>query len=104
MSNAEDIPVFGIKGTDVTAQAHLKNDIPYGAYITSVKINSPAMMAGIQAGDVIIKLDEKEIDSMLTFSYYLYQMKVGGQTNITIMRKSQGIYKESTLKITLENQ
>ena len=104
MSNADDIPVLGVKGTEVTAQAHLKNDIPYGAYVTGVKINSPAMMAGIQAGDVIIKMNEKEIDSMLTFSYYLYQMKVGDQASITIMRKSQGIYKESTLKITLESQ
>ncbi len=104
MSNADDIPVFGVKGTEVTQQAHLQNDIPYGAYITSVKLNSPAMKSGIQAGDVIIKMDEKEIDSMLTFSYYLNQMKVGEQTNITIMRQSQGIYKESILKITLGSQ
>ena len=104
MSNADEIPVFGIKGTEVTQQAHMQNEIPYGAYITSVKLNSPAMKAGIQAGDVIIKMDEKEIDSMLTFSYYLNQMKVGEQTSITIMRQSQGIYKESTLKITLGSQ
>ena len=36
--------------------------------------------------------------------YYLNQMKVGEQTSITIMRQSQGIYKESTLKITLGSQ
>jgi serine protease Do len=101
MSNADDIPIFGVKGTEVTQQAHTYNNIPYGAYVTSVKLNSPAMKAGIQAGDVIIKMDEKEIDSMLTFSYYLNQMKVGEQTSIIIMRQSQGIYKESTLKITL---
>jgi serine protease Do len=101
MSNADDIPIFGVKGTEVTQQAHTYNNIPYGAYVTSVKLNSPAMKAGIQAGDVIIKMDEKEIDSMLTFSYYLNQMKGGEQTSIIIMRQSQGIYKESTLKITL---
>ena len=104
MSNADDIPVFGVKGTEVTQQAHVQNNIPYGAYITSVKLNSPAMKAGIQAGDVIVKLDEKEIDSMLTFSYYLYQIKEGEQVSVTIMRQSQGIYKESTLKITVGSQ
>lgn len=104
MSNENEIPVFGVKGIEVTQQAHNQNGIPYGAYVTSVKLNSPAMKAGIQAGDVIVKLGEKEITSMSSFTYNLYQLGVGEQVTVVIMRPSQGIYKESTVKITLDSQ
>lgn len=104
MSNEVKIPVLGIKGTDVTQQAHKENGIPTGAYVTNVKLSSPAMHAGIQAGDVIVKIGEKEISSMIALTYHLYQLKVGEPITVVIMRSSQGTYKESTLKITLGSQ
>ena len=104
MSNSDMIPVLGVKGIEVTQQAQIQNGVPDGAYITSVRLNSPAMKAGIQAGDIIVRLGEKEIDSMLAFSYYLYQMNAGETVTAEIMRKSQGVYKESTVKITLGSQ
>lgn len=104
MSNGDGIPVLGIKGTDVTQLANSQNGIPYGAYVTSVKLNSPAMKAGIQAGDVIVKIGEKEITSMSSLSYNLFQLSTGKQITVVIMRQSQGTYKEITLKITLGSQ
>ena len=103
MSNAEPVAVFGVKGTDVTTKAHEELGIPEGAYVLSVKLDSPAMLAGIQAGDIIVELGEKEISSMNTLSYYLYQMNVGDSVQVVIMRQSQGTYKESTLNIVLGN-
>lgn len=104
MSNSDKIPVLGIKGKDVTQQAHSQNGIPVGAYVTNVKLNSPAMRAGIQPGDVIVKIGEKEVTSMNALTYHLYQLKVGEPVSVVIMRSSQGTYKESTLKITLGSQ
>ena len=104
MSNSDKVPVLGVKGTDVTQQANKQNGIPAGAYVTNVKLNSPAMRAGIQPGDVIVKIGEKEVTSMNALTYNLYQFKVGEQVAVVIMRPSQGTYKESTLKITLGSQ
>lgn len=104
ISNQEQIPYLGIKGTDVTLQAHERNGIPYGAYVTGVKLDSPAMQAGIQAGDIITRINEKDISSMYALTYNLYQMKPGETVSLVIMRQSQGEYKESTLKIVLANQ
>lgn len=104
MSNSDKIAVLGVKGIDVTPQANKQNGIPAGAYVTNVKLNSPAMGAGIQPGDVIVKIGEKEITSMNALTYNLYQFKVGEQVAVVIMRPSQGTYKESTLKITLGSQ
>ena len=104
MSNGEASSVFGIKGTEVTEQAHGEYGIPYGAYILGVKLDSPAMKAGIQAGDIIVKVGDKDISSMTSLSYYLQQMDVGEAVEMVIMRQSQGTYKESVLNIVLENQ
>lgn len=104
MSNGDKIPSFGIKGTEVSQEMRRQNIIPYGAYVTTVKLDSPAMEAGIQVGDVITKLGEKEITSMASFSYNLYQLEVGETVEVTIMRPSQGTYKECNFQIVLENQ
>ena len=104
MSNAEAVAVFGVKGTEVTEQAHGEHGIPYGAYVLGVKLESPAMRAGIQAGDIIIKVRDKDISSMTSLSYHLQQLNVGESIELVIMRQSQGTYKESSLNIVLENQ
>lgn len=104
MSNAEPIALFGIKGAEVTDEAHEQHNIPYGAYVLSVKLDSPAMKAGIQAGDVIVKVGAKDISSMNALSYHLHQLDAGQEMTVVIMRQSQGTYKESTLNIVLGSQ
>lgn len=104
MSNGEAASMFGVKGKEVTEQAHGEYGIPYGAYVLGVKLDSPAMKAGIQAGDIIIKVGDKDISSMTSLSYHLQQMDVGEAVEMVIMRQSQGTYKESVLNIVLENQ
>ena len=104
MSNQDAIPYFGITARDVSKQAHTQNAIPYGAYVTSVKLESPAMKAGIQAGDIIVEMDDKDVTSMSMFSSYLHKMEAGESVKVVIMRQSQGVYKESELEITLSSR
>ena len=104
MSNQDAIPYFGITARDVSKQAHTQNAIPYGAYVTSVKLESPAMKAGIQAGDIIVEMDDKDVTSMSMFSSYLQKMESGESVKVVIMRQSQGVYKESELEITLSSR
>ncbi len=104
MSNAEGALLFGVKAKDVTTAAHEEHGIPYGAYVLGVKLDSPAMQAGIQAGDVIIKVGAKDISSMNSLSYHLHQLEIGDAVDVVIMRQSQGTYKESVLNIVLGNQ
>ena len=104
MSNAEHMAFLGVKGADVPEEAHEEHGIPYGAYILGVKIDSPAMKAGIQAGDIIVKVNGKDISSMTLLSYHLQRIEAGKTVEVVIMRHSQGIFKESTLNIALQNQ
>lgn len=104
ISNGKEIPLLGVKGVEVATEAHSEQGIPNGAYITSVQWDSPAMRAGIQAGDIIVKVGDKDVGSMYYLSYLLLQKEVTEEIEIVIMRQSQGEYKERTLKLTLVAQ
>ena len=55
LSNNKDIPYIGLEITTVTNTIAKENDIPKGVYIKEVKMDSPAMAAGLQSltpGDV----------------------------------------------------
>lgn len=103
-SNGKAIPLLGVKGIEVTNEAQSEQGIPNGAYITSIKWDSPAMTAGLQPGDVIVKVDDKEVASMYYLSYLLLQKEIGEEIEVVIMRQSQGEYKERIVKLTLVSQ
>ena len=63
MSNGEKFAYLGLKGVDVTEEANSELGVPYGAYIKEVEMDSPAMLAGIQQGDVITGFGERVIIS-----------------------------------------
>ena len=99
MSNGEQIAYMGISGIDVTKEAHDELNIPYGAYVKEVAMDSPAMLAGVQQGDVITLMDNRTI---LTFSEYtaiLMQLEVGQSVELKVMRQVQDEYKVMTFNI-----
>ena len=101
MSNGEKFAYLGLKGVDVTEEANSELGVPYGAYITEVEMDSPAMLAGIQQGDVITGFGERVIISFDEYTNSLLSMKPGDSVELTIMRQSQQEYKEMKFDITL---
>lgn len=98
LSNDSDIAYFGIYGTDVTQEANLSMGVPFGAYITEIDMDSPAMDSGIQSGDVIIKLDEAEINSYQELVKELLLREPGSEIKVELMRHGPDGYRE--LKLT----
>ena len=101
MSNGEKFAYLGLKGVDVTEEANSELGVPYGAYITEVEMDSPAMLAGIQQGDVITGFGERVIVSFDEYTNSLLSMKPGDSVELTIMRQSQQEYKQMKFDITL---
>ena len=101
MSNGEKFAYLGLKGVNVTEEANSELGVPYGAYITEVEMDSPAMLAGIQQGDVITGFGERVIVSFDEYTNSLLSMKPGDNVELTIMRQSQQEYKEMKFDITL---
>lgn len=100
MSNGEALSYLGITGVGVTSAIHDELGIPMGAYIQKVTMDSPAMLAGIQQGDVITAIDGRNITSFGEYSNVLLQLETGVSIEITVMRQVQNEYKEMILSVT----
>ena len=94
LSNGIDIPYVGLKTKTVSNDIAEKFNLPVGAFITSVAIDSPAMNAGIQNGDVIVKVNDTEIITAAGYSKELKKYRTGDFINITVMRQGTREYKE----------
>ena len=101
LSNDNDIAYFGVYGTDVTEEANVKMGVPFGAYIMEIDMDSPAMDAGIQSGDVIIKLDGTEIVSYQQMVKELLLKEPEKEIQIGIMREGPDGYTEMELSAVL---
>lgn len=101
MSNGSPVAYLGIRGTDVTNEAHTELKVPFGAYVKEVAMDSPAMLAGIQQGDVIAAMDNTNIMNFSEYSTLLMEMEAGQSVEITVMRQVQEEYKEMSFRITL---
>lgn len=102
LSNGQDLAILGIYGTDVTESAAEELGIPYGAYVKEVVIDSPAMNAGIQSGDVIVKMGTSEIDSFGSFKEAMLKCQPGDLLMVTVMRQGITNYSEISYEITLD--
>lgn len=101
MSNAATIPYLGIRGGDVPKEANQELGMPFGAYVEEIEMDSPAMQAGIQRGDVITALDDNAVTSFNVYSNLLMQMEPEQVVTVIVMRQAQEEYKEMEFSIEL---
>lgn len=101
MSNGEKMPYLGICGVDVTKAVSMELGVPQGAYITEIEMDSPAMQAGIQQGDILVNMDEEAVTSYSDYTNLLMRMKVEDTVRVTVMRQVQEEYKEMEFEIVL---
>ena len=62
-------------------------------------MDSPAMRAGIQQGDVITNINGRNISTFNEYSTILMQMGPGEEVEMTVKRQSQDGYKEMNFKM-----
>lgn len=98
-------PFLGIRYVSLTPDlAYQYNlDIDEGAYIlpsrngSSIVPDSPAAKAGLQEKDVIIKVNDKKIDSKNGLTSVLSQFKVGDSVKLMVNRDGKVITFQATL-------
>ena len=92
-------PYIGISGINLdesTVQRYKLTAL--GVYVQSVQNFSPAEKAGLQAGDIIVKADNKDIKTMDELNEIKNTHKIGETMTLTINRNG----KEKEISITLE--
>jgi serine protease Do len=102
MSNGRPRACLGIIGQDVSKEANEIGGVPYGAYVTGIVMDSPAMNAGIQSGDVLISVDNTEIRQYSDFTDSIEDKFPGSIVFVTLMRQSGDEYRDITFEVTLE--
>ncbi len=66
-------------------------NIPKGVLISGVRAGSPAAMAGLRTGDLILKVNGQEIVGLADLQRILNKVKVGETLVFTIRRTNQEI-------------
>ena len=72
------VPWLGVKGDD-------EPDVK-GAKVSSTAASSPATIAGLQAGDVIVSIDGQPIDSMAMLALSLRDYDAGAMVDLAYVR------------------
>lgn len=98
-------PMVGISAISVQdlspyqkLQYQLDDSLNKGVYIAEVIKGGAADKAGVLAGDIFVKFNDKEIESFKDFRRDLYKHSIGDSVKITVMRAGQ----ETEVDLVLE--
>lgn len=100
-------PVIGISGVSLNDYSSyelqrygVKVSVDEGIYVVKVTSDGAANKAGIQQGDVIVKLDGKDITTYKSFLTALYSHKAGDKVKVVVNRSGN----EKTITVTLQEK
>lgn len=71
-----------------------------GIMLTSIMPGSPAARAALRAGDVILKVDDKDIQSADDFTWWLEQAGPSSLVEFTVMRPDRPVAEELNVKLS----
>jgi Tol biopolymer transport system component len=89
----------GLRAYLGTIPDYAQGDI-VGVKLSGVSPVGPAAKAGVKAGDVIVKLADKEVKNIYDYTFLMGDLKIGEETQITVLREG----KEVSLKITPQSR
>lgn len=101
LSNGADVLYAGLYVQDISSDARLELGLPKGAYISDIDMNSPAMKKGIQKGDIIIRVGDKEINTAADYMNAVRGYSANQEISITVLRSAQDEYEEMEFTVEL---
>ena len=108
LSNGLSAPYIGIYGQEVGAgmtnqgvAQGLPQGLPEGVYVQNCVLDGPAYDAGIQNGDVITQIGEREISSMKDFQAALDNLASGQTVCVVVERNGRDQYAELEFQVTV---
>lgn len=101
LSNNESIMYLGIRGQNIESDLSQKTGMPKGIYVNAVEEDSPAMEGGIQNGDVIIKMQDANVETLSDLRKELDKYEEKQKIQVTAMRKGAEGYVEIVFDVTV---
>jgi membrane-associated protease RseP (regulator of RpoE activity) len=76
----QDVPAF---------PTELRHQQKAGVFVRSVPTNSPAAQAGLQVGDLILRVNDQKTESLGTFRKLIEQSKPGAPLQLTVWKEGE---------------
>jgi S1-C subfamily serine protease len=90
-------PFFGIAYLMIDEGTSAVQNLPQGAYVSSVVSGSPADKAGVSEGDVVTKFGDVALKDGATLASALSKYKVGDTVAIEVWRNGKTLKLKATL-------
>lgn len=100
MSNGLSTAYLGIRGQEITEEMEAQG-LPAGIYITEVAAGSPAYEAGIQNGDILVRLNSGEVHTVKELQSRVENLEAGSTVTVTVARNGIDQYRELEYQITV---
>lgn len=101
MGNQDPRIYYGVKTQDLTEAAKTQYNISNGVYVNDVQADSPAFEAGMQIGDIILKIDDKAIINSSDFFDTISKYKPEDKITVKILRLNGTEEQKLNLSIAL---
>lgn len=101
LSNRSSIPYVGIRGVTIDTATAEANDLEEGIYVTAVEMDSPAMDAGIQMGDIITEVNSVPVMTMDNFHDVLMNTSTGKEIRFNGKRANPEGWKNFSVSVTI---
>lgn len=101
MINGKDRAYIGLYISTVTDVISKEHNIPEGVFVKEVVTESPAMRAGLQSGDVIVKVNDTVILTDAEFSKKIENLIPGTRCEIQVKRQSGDVYYDVTCEVEI---
>lgn len=98
-------PVLGIAAQSgmlpqsIRRQFHAEKEM--AVQVVQVANGGPAQRAGIQPGDIIYKLDDRPIGTVMDLRHYLERLNDGTQVRVGLIRLTQGAAQAAEARVTI---
>ncbi len=90
-------PFLGVSYRVITKQVAILNEVPQGALVDDIVKDSAADRAGVKKGDIIVKVDGKNLLQDKDLATIVASKKVGDKIKLTFYRDKKTLELEATL-------
>lgn len=94
-------PYCGVKLSNIPENVLARENLEYGVYVTGVENGSPALLGGIQNGDIITEINGEKIISVKVFEHKLLSSMPEEVWNLTVLRGTQNTGKIVQITVIL---
>ncbi len=82
-------PVIGIAGRAVTEEDAKAYNLKVGVYVSSMTANSPAYLAGVKIGDIIVECDGKKVKTVEEINDIKNKKQPGDEMKLKVYRQGE---------------